>query len=181
MNTKKFEVARRYNETADAYDKRYTKIQHTKFREVLPELDFQKHEIIVDIGGGTGLLIDFLKDIEQNIIVCDLSYEMLKIGKNKHKRCHFICADSESLPLRQSCSQKTFYFSVLQNLEESDQTLREGFRILQNNGYIVVTALTKIFEEEKLKQILEKIEFKIKKIWVLSIEDIAVLAKKKKK
>ncbi|MHA1198130.1 MAG: class I SAM-dependent methyltransferase [Candidatus Heimdallarchaeaceae archaeon] len=178
MNSKKFEAARRYNETADAYDRRYRDIQFAKYREVIPEIDLTTSGLIFDIGGGTGLLIEHLKEFNQNIIISDLSFEMLKMGKIKYKDGNFICADSESLPFRQNCCDVAFYFSILQNLDSPNQSLSEGFRILNNNGIIAVTVLTKIFEQNDLVDILTKIGFSVNKNWKLSIEDIVFVGKK---
>ncbi|MCE7741140.1 MAG: class I SAM-dependent methyltransferase [Candidatus Heimdallarchaeota archaeon] len=179
MNSKKFEAARRYNETAEVYDRRYKDIQFAKYREVIPEIDLTKSSLIFDIGGGTGLLLEHLKELKQNIIISDLSFEMLKVGKTKCKDGNFVCADSESLPFRQNCCDTAFYFSILQNPESPSPSLSEGFRILNNDGTIAITVLTKIFEEEKLVDILIKIGFSVDKSWKLSIEDLAFVGKKK--
>ena len=178
MSKKKFEATRRYNETANGYDRRYREIQFTKFREVIMDLGIQNSNIILDIGGGTGLILDFNTDFIRNTVICDISFEMLKEGRNKQRRGLFVCADSEEPPFRNSCTDYTFLFSILQNLEKPDRTFTESFRTLKKNGKIVITALSKIFEQNMLEEILIRTKFILEKNWLLSIEDIAIIGKK---
>jgi len=178
MSKKKIEVARRYNETAEMYDRRYKTIQFSKYREVFPELEMGNRDLILDIGGGTGLLLEYFKPQQQNIVICDLSIEMLKTGKAKHPSGNFICADSENLPFRDSCFHITCFFSILQNLESPTSSLQEGTRVLLKNGKIVVTALSKIFDSDELIDHLKDVKCEIEKNWYLHIEDIAVIGTK---
>ena len=178
MNKKKSEATRRYNETAEGYDKRYREIQFTKFREVIRNLDVQQTDIILDIGGGTGLILDFNADLIRNTVICDISFEMLKEGRNKQKRGLFVCADIEELPFRSDCSDYTFLFSVLQNLQTPNRTFTESFRTLRKEGRIIITALSKIFEQNKLEEILIQTKFIVEKNWILSIEDLAIIGRK---
>ena len=178
MNNKRFRSILSYNETAEGYDKRYKEIQFAKYREVLVELEIHHSDIILDIGGGTGLIIDFNKEFIQNSVICDLSFEMLKAGKKKHKRGYFICADSEELPFRNNCSDITCLFSILQNLEKPDKTLLESKRVLKNDGKIIITALSKIFDQNILENTLINLKFSISRNWLLSVEDLAIIGKR---
>ncbi len=176
---KKIEATKRYNETAKLYDKRYGDIQIRKYQEVIPEITISDTDLIIDVGGGTGLLSDYLQNNSKNIFICDLSFEMLKEGKRKNKEGHFICADSEALPFRNDCCELVCYFSVFQNLESPDLSLSEGYRSLKPKGRIIVTVLSKLFTQEILEEMLNKNEFVIEKSCKLAVEDFAFIGKKK--
>ena len=174
---KKIEATKRYNETAKLYDKRYRDIQIRKYQEVIPEITINDTDLIIDIGGGTGLLSEYLQNNSKNIFICDLSFEMLKEGKRKHWGGHYLCADSESLPFRNNCCELVCYFSIFQNLESPDLSLSEGYRILKSKGRVIITVLKKLFTQEMLKDKLN--QFIIEKNWELTIEDFAFIGKKK--
>ena len=178
MNDKKFEATRRYNQTAEVYDNRYRNIQFSKFREIIPELEFDKSRFLIDVGGGTGLILEYLKGSHQNIIVCDISLEMLKIGKSKSETAYFVCADSEALPFRNTCSDIVCFFSVFQNLESPDLSLHESFRILKSKGQIAVAILSKLFLEDKIINNLKSIGYRIVRNWQLPLEDSAIVGEK---
>ncbi|MHA1259563.1 MAG: hypothetical protein ACTSRO_07980, partial [Candidatus Heimdallarchaeaceae archaeon] len=95
MEKKKYEIRRKYDETAEIYDQRYEKIQLQKYIEVFEKIDITDSHIILDLGGGTGLLEQFLGVNAAKIFNCDLSFRMLQIGKKKQRNSSFILADSE--------------------------------------------------------------------------------------
>ena len=176
MRDKKYEVRRRYDATATHYDKRYLDIQMAKYSEIFSEIDVDNSELILDVGGGTGLLLDFMKNQTSNILCCDISFNMLKEGKNKHKTSHFVCADIDHLPFKESIFKKVICVSVIQNVPDPQLTLREIYSSLRCNGIIVLTALTKLFSDSKIKEIMHKARFSILKLWQLSVEDISIIA-----
>ncbi len=178
MKDKKYEVRRRYDATATYYDKRYWGIQMTKYNEIFSEIDIDNSEIILDVGGGTGLLFDFMENQTSNIFCCDVSFNMLKEGKNKHKANHFVCADSDHLPFKENRFSKIICVSVIQNVPNPQIALREIHSSLRCDGILILTALTKLFTDSKIKEIMHKASFSILKLWQLSIEDISVIAEK---
>ncbi len=178
MKDKKYEVRRRYDATATHYDKRYFDIQMKKYNEIFSEIDVDNSEIILDVGGGTGLLLDFMENQTSNIFCCDISFKMLKEGKNKHKANHFICADSDHLPFKENRFNKIICVSVIQNVPDPQITLQEIYSSLRCEGIIILTALTKLFSDTKIKEMMHKARFSILKLWQLTIEDISVIAKK---
>jgi demethylmenaquinone methyltransferase/2-methoxy-6-polyprenyl-1,4-benzoquinol methylase len=181
MSKKKFEVRRRYDATAKHYDPRYTNIQKQKYREVFSHINFSDKELILDVGAGTGLLLDFFEENAQNIFCCDFSINMLKEGRKKHNNGFFICSDIESLPFRENCFDLCTSFSVLQNVQNIHKTIEEKLFVIKNNGILILTALKKKFDKNKLKNIVNTAGFKLNKIWDLSIEDISVIARKSKR
>lgn len=175
---KKKIIEERYNATAYLYDDRYTNIQETKYKAVLEDrLTSQIVEPIIDVGGGTGLLIDFLSSKFKDIWCIDLSFQMLKKGKSKRPEGNFICADSDSLPLRSHSVHTVTSFTMLQNLPYPSRTIKEFNRIIQRGGMVFLTFLTKKLTKDEIVQQVQKY-FKIEKAWNLPVEDVAIIAKK---
>ena len=100
---------------------------------------------ILDIATGTGeLAIIAAKYTDAIITALDISKKMIDIGLQKIKkqnlsdRISFLLADAEILPFKnQSFNAITIGFG-LRNFENMDQGLNESYRVLKNNGIIVI-------------------------------------------
>ncbi|MHA1219607.1 MAG: class I SAM-dependent methyltransferase [Candidatus Heimdallarchaeaceae archaeon] len=178
MSNKKYEVRHKYDSTAEQYEDRYTAIQKQKYFEIFSDIDIEERTIVYDVGGGTGLLLNYLKQDNITIIVNDISLEMLKVGIKKYPLGFFVCADSEFLPFREGSGDYITCISVVQNLVNPQKMIDECHDIVRKRSYLVLTALKKIFSIKILENMVEKSGFKIIKSWNLSIEDIAIIAKK---
>ncbi len=179
MSNKKYDVRHKYDSTANRYDARYRDIQKQKYFEIFSEIEMVKNGTIIDVGGGTGLLLDYLQNKNLTTIITDISYKMLKEGRKKNHYGFFICADSEYLPLRKKSGDLVTCISVIQNLENPQKTIEECYFIIKKKKFVVLTALKKLFDLENLSEIVEKIGFNLHKTWLLSVEDIAIVAEKK--
>ncbi|MHA1685586.1 MAG: class I SAM-dependent methyltransferase [Candidatus Heimdallarchaeaceae archaeon] len=178
---KKRIIEERYNATADFYDDRYTEIQNSKYRAVFKNcLTSEILEPIIDIGGGTGLLIEYLAPDYKDIWCVDLSFQMLKKGKNKRSTGNFICADSDALPLKSNSIHTVTSFTMLQNLPSPSKTIEEFHRIMRPRSLICLTFLTKNLTKEDIIPQFQRY-FRIKKAWNLPVEDVAIIAKKNKR
>ncbi|MHA1667671.1 MAG: class I SAM-dependent methyltransferase [Candidatus Heimdallarchaeaceae archaeon] len=180
MEKKKHEIRRKYDETADIYDQRYEKIQLQKYIEVFEKIDITDSHIILDLGGGTGLLEQFLGVNATKIFNCDLSFRMLQIGKKKQKNSSFILADSELLPFKEEAFETITSFSMIQNVETPTQVVKQCKKVLKSGGVMIFTALKKKFNPDEIQKVFLKEEMSIELFWSLSIEDYAIIAKKKK-
>ncbi|MCG3226516.1 MAG: class I SAM-dependent methyltransferase [Candidatus Heimdallarchaeota archaeon] len=178
MKERKAELRRKYDTTAKAYDTRYTDIQNRKYLEVFSKFDVKVSDVIVDVGSGTGLLLDFLHYNKGNIFCCDLSFNMLKEGKKKHQHDHFVCADSEFLPFRDSSADIVSSFTVFQNLPNPSAVMNQIIPILKYGGALILTALQKKYKIEDLRKLIAQTNLKIDTIWNLTYEDTSVIARK---
>ncbi|MHA1397819.1 MAG: class I SAM-dependent methyltransferase [Candidatus Heimdallarchaeaceae archaeon] len=179
MEKKKYEIRRKYDETAEIYDQRYEKIQLQKYIEVFEKIDITDSHIILDLGGGTGLLEQFLGVNAAKIFNCDLSFRMLQIGKKKQRNSSFILADSELLPFKEEAFETITSFSMIQNVENPSQVIKQCKEVLKNDGVMIFTALKKNFSLEELEEVFLKEKMLIESSWPLTIEDYAIIAKKK--
>lgn len=178
MKERKAEVRRKYDTTAKAYDTRYTEIQNRKYLEVFSKFDVKDSDVIVDVGAGTGLLLDFLHSNKGNIFCCDFSFNMLKEGKKKHQHNQFICADSEFLPFRDSSADIVSSFTVFQNLPNPSEVIKQIIPILKQRGTLILTALQKKYKIEDLRKLIVQTNLKIDIVWNLTYEDTSVIARK---
>lgn len=91
-----------------------------------------QQELTLDLGSGPGTF----KNIPKTVLY-DLSLNMLKISKNSAK----INGNAANLPF---CNESFFVIAsnlMLQWLEDKNQTFREVFRTLKDNGVFIYTTL----------------------------------------
>ncbi|MBR1626284.1 MAG: bifunctional demethylmenaquinone methyltransferase/2-methoxy-6-polyprenyl-1,4-benzoquinol methylase UbiE [Bacteroidales bacterium] len=108
---------------------------------------------ILDVATGTGdLAIEILKQNKTNSIVgIDLSGQMLKIGKDKIRKyisenfsenvaihTDLMIANVENMPFEDSSFNAVTCAFGVRNFNNLKQGLKECFRILKNNGQIVI-------------------------------------------
>ncbi len=179
MKNKKQEVRKRYDATADKYDSRYQQIQFAKYREVLSSIVLESEDVLFDVGSGTALLLDYFQQNNLNFVCCDFSYEMLSEGRKKHPNSNFVCADIDYLPFRKKSCDILTCFSVLQNCPNPAKTFRELTSILKENGRIILSVLTNIFNLDNLSKMAKDAAVEVEKIWKMKIEDYCLIGKKK--
>jgi demethylmenaquinone methyltransferase/2-methoxy-6-polyprenyl-1,4-benzoquinol methylase len=162
MVKKKEVIDSSYNIDSDSYDLRYFDEQNEKYQIVTESIRFNKDETILDVGCGTGLyiknLID-LKKISRNIIGIDISKQMLDKSVRRCKSyedAYFIRGDAHNLPFRKDSFDKVFAFTVIQNLSNPIDALREFIRVAKDSSSIVVTTHKKTCTEKKFVEMIEK-------------------------
>jgi len=106
--------------------------------------------IIADIGCGT---LNFTSEVYRKhnlkaIYLCDLSLEMLKIGRdrllsdnNKTSNIQFIRADALSMPFNDTSVQTIFSFGFIHIMDKPHELINEFFRILVPRGKLYLTGL----------------------------------------
>lgn len=141
---KKLDIQRMYNLTSDIYNLRYRLIQYAKYKQMLDDIDIYGR--ILDIGCGTGLLLEYLKDrdIDAELIGVDISMNMLK-------QCSgymVLMADAEHLPFSNKSFDFVFSFTMLQNLPTKNiNFFSEVNRVLKPQSTFVLTTLRKKYNE----------------------------------
>ena len=90
-------------------------------------------EYLVDVGCGTGNILNFSETCFKKSLGVDVSFEML--SRNKGRKAKLIQADINCLPLKSSFADSVSCFSVVHHLYESDFLINESYRILKPNGY----------------------------------------------
>ncbi len=109
-----------------------------------------KNGIITDIGCGTlGFTYKaYAENKIENLFLCDLSYEMLKIGKNKLKSVSkdistisFLRSDANNMPFKDSMVQTVLNFGVFHIFENPSKLIKEIVRILKPDGQLFLSSL----------------------------------------
>ena len=136
-----------YNEIAEKYDLQYRKEQMKKYKAGLKTLCPLKESWMLDIGSGTGLLVEFIAT-DSNLISVDCSKNMIKQAKHKYgNKQDFVCADADNLPFRKQTFNNVFSFTLLQNMPNPEKTIVEMLRIAKQGSEIVLSVTKKAFNK----------------------------------
>jgi len=94
--------------------------------------------LIADMGGGTGLISQWLHHKCDHIIVVDTSRNMLQ--KVKEKELRLIQADASSIPFQDNKFNTVILVNTLHHINKSlhQLVINECYRILQNQGKIFI-------------------------------------------
>ena len=169
----KRKIIRRYNLTAQFYDVRYVEEQEIKYKTVLERLNVARNSKVLDVGCGTGLLFSHVAAEAQTVMGVDISGKLLLQAKErarKFRNVHLVQADADHMPFKDSRFSVVFAFTVLQNMPEPLETLKEVKRIAEHDAPIVVTGLKKAFSLDALNALLKSAGLR-----VVSLKDHDVL------
>jgi len=107
-------------------------------KELIDLMNIQLTDTIIDVGSGTGDLIDLIlhKEIINSIYSIDLNNEMLQCGKKRfnNKNVYFVNADAENLPFKNDFFDKYIVSFCLRNISNIKKALYEAIRILKPGG-----------------------------------------------
>jgi len=145
------EIIRDYNTTASIYDDRYREEQSLKISFVMSKIRPHNGNTVIDIGCGTGMLLERLKDDGLHVGL-DASSGMLREAKRKGVCAELVLGDAQSLPFRERCFDIAYSISVLQLLDDPETTASEIIRVLRGGGAFAVSILLKL-GPEKIKKI----------------------------
>jgi len=155
---KKIKIIEDYNSSAKIYDNRYKIIQNYKFKLIIENLVF-KSGIYLDAGSGTNLFLDYLNKerIKRNIrlIGLDISFNMLKIAKEKQKKSYLILGDIENLPFKSNLFAGFISITSFQNLPDIRKGIEEMNRVFKRSGLLAITILKKSFNLNEIKKLFQ--------------------------
>ncbi len=154
----KRKTMRRYDLTAEMYERRYAEEQAVKYKAALKHIVINKDSKVLDVGCGTGLLFSHIAAEAQIVLAVDISSRLLQQGKERSRgfcRVHLVKADADHLPFINNQFNVILAFTVLQNMPKPLETLNEIKRNAQQGASIGVTGLKKIFSLEALQALLQ--------------------------
>jgi ubiquinone/menaquinone biosynthesis C-methylase UbiE len=98
---------------------------------------------ILDLGCGTGILLDALLDSASGlecVIELDFALDMLRANAKKFadKRVRRVCADALRLPVASSSFDLVLCFGILPHLEDQEEALAELLRVVRPGGAVTV-------------------------------------------
>ncbi len=127
-----------YDETNTILYSKYGKISCENIKEILKDKRFEN---LLDIGCGTGYLIDMLsKEHDARFVGLDLSPKMIKQSESKNiKNAKFVEGRSDELPFEDNtfdivtCSQSFHHYP------DTNKSLQEALRVLKNGGLYIIS------------------------------------------
>ena len=156
--SQKLTTMRRYDLTAEMYERRYGEEQAAKYKAALEHLNVAHKSRVLDVGCGTGLLFSHVAAEAQTVVGVDISRVLLQQAKEHaqdFRNVHLVQADADHLPFRDALFSTIFAFTVLQNMPKPLKTLSEIKRNAEQSGSVVVTGLKKAFSLEAFEDLLQ--------------------------
>jgi len=92
---------------------------------------------LLDAGGGTGRVAQFLRGLAAQVVVADLSCKMLREARKKDG-LHPVCSYTEKLPFLDESFERVIMVDALHHVHDQRQTVGELWRVLQPGGRIVI-------------------------------------------
>jgi len=169
----KRKIMRRYDVTARMYEERYEEEQAVKYKAALKHLNVARHNSVLDVGCGTGLLFSHVAAEAQTVVGVDISRLLLRQAKERardFRNVQVVQADADHMPFTNRPFNVVFAFTVLQNMPKPLETLSEIKRNAKQGAAVVVTGLKKAFSLEAFRALLENAGLQ-----VVALEDSDVL------
>jgi uncharacterized protein (TIRG00374 family) len=115
--------------------------QRRKTEVIKNSLEMQRHDVIIDIGCGSGVQ---LKEIEKNgyaqAIGIDVNLDAIRFAKGRSlPNTEFILADAQYLPIRTSSVDKIISAEIIEHLKAPQLLVNEISRVLKYEGIVVIT------------------------------------------
>lgn len=178
LPSKKHELMSLYDSTASIYNKRYRTVQYRKY--VYVKGSPNKGDRLLDVGCGTGMIFHGFGSNVGSLVGVDISIKMLKVAlrslRKSAPKVDLLRADADSLPFRSNTFTKVTSVTVLQNMPEPSETIKEIARVASVGGQVALTCLKKKHDLPSLKRIIlsSATGLNITSEWDSDEEDIGV-------
>ncbi len=130
-----------YDKLSSGYEELYGEEQAAKHRQVLELIGNQRFNLVIDVGCGTGRLLEGLTGRCNQLIGVDLSRKMLASAREllQSEKPDLIRADASFLPLRTQVSDLVLAISLVEPNGQSKQQVMEMVRVAIPRGSLVMT------------------------------------------
>jgi ArsR family transcriptional regulator len=131
--------------------------------EILGDLDLNqaiiqampRSDVAVDLGCGTGELVERLQSIAGHVIGVDSSSKMIELARNRvypdQEKVDLRLGELEHLPLKDEEADCAVVSMVLHHLSTPDRFISEVSRVMKKNGTLVIVDFDK-HNDESLRQ-----------------------------
>ena len=93
--------------------------------------------LLLDAGGGTGRLAQFLTGKAAAVVVADVSEKMLWEARDKGS-LHPVCSHTEGFPFPDGSFERVIMVDALHHVCDQPQTAREMWRVLAPGGILLI-------------------------------------------
>lgn len=133
-----------FDNQAPVYDEKnvilYSKYGKISCKNIAKYLENKEYDNLLDIGCGTGYLIDLLKKHKAQYTGLDLSPNMIKIAKSKNiKNAKFIEGVSDNLPFDDNTFDVVTCSQSFHHYPDTDKALKEAYRVLKPGGLYIIS------------------------------------------
>ena len=134
-------ITKWYDALSKNYDELYGEEQNKKHTKVLQVLGNREFNIVVDVGCGTGKLLELIAPRSKVALGIDLSAQMLSKGKQRRTDLgiQWIRADASHLPLQDRIVDGVTSVSMTESGAVLDEHFNEISRIATEDALMVMT------------------------------------------
>ena len=156
-------IIRHYDVLAGAYDSLYGDEQKAKIGSILKSLRLMRGGTVLDVGCGTGLLMEYIAGRVDHLVGVDLSSNSLRVAVERSRRLgitekvSLIRADADFLPFKDDVFSLIFALTLLQNIPEPGNVIHEVSRVAEKDSIFAVTGLKKHFTAESFDGLLKSL------------------------
>ncbi len=158
-------IARKFfsYKNASSYDKivRFTTFyKDSSWKKEMVGFIEGKNKLILDLACGTGILSSFIRceSVQSRIIGADLTFEYLKLAKNRQSYLLLTNSLAEFLPFKDD-SFDVIISSYLAKYTELSAMVREHWRVLRKGGIVIIHDFT--YPDTRMMKILWHTYFQI--------------------
>lgn len=140
------------------YDNFMIRFKLYKFEEIKAAANLQEHELVVDIGGGTGGLAQYICNNCKLVYVLDESEKMLSKLKPR-KKLKIIKGNALKTPFENNSIDTVILSDVFHHIKEQKELVIEINRILKPGGKLVMLDFDRTYIKTRLLRAFEFILF----------------------
>jgi uncharacterized protein (TIRG00374 family) len=104
-------------------------------------LAMEKHDILIDIGCGSGVQVKEIGKMGYSLAIgIDINMNAIRFARERSlPDAEFIIADSQYLPIKSSRADKIICAEIIEHLKNPQLLVNEIGRVLKNGGTVVIT------------------------------------------
>lgn len=127
-----------YDEFASWYEKERHRGYHAMLDDLEVDLlcDYARGGDVLEIGCGTGLILDRVREVSQRAVGVDISPGMLE--RAVERGLDVVQADATALPFADESFDVVYSFKVLAHIEQIEQALAEAARVTRPGGHMLL-------------------------------------------
>ena len=151
-------ILKKFDKVFKHYDKFIELFNLNKMDEIKDVLELQGDEVVLDIGGGTGRLADYLSKDCQIVYVLDESKGMLSKVKANIKVLP-VLGDALDTTFDSNSVDVVIMSDVLHHIKNQKKLIEEIYRILKKDGKLIILDFEKKHIKIRILRVFEYILF----------------------